>query len=373
MRAVAVFPQTREIRIVDESEPSLPGATGVKLRMLEVGICGTDREIASFRYGTPPPGSDHLVVGHESLARVVEVGSSVSRVRVGNLAVIMVRRPCPDAGCLPCRNGRQDFCMSGAYTERGIQGASGFMTEVVADDEAYVIPVPEAIRDAAVLVEPLTIAEKALEQVRQVQARLPWGWPPAPGKPLVPHRAVVVGAGPVGLLGAMALVLSGFETHVYSREGNDDPRAALARSIGAAYVSSLDVPLDRFAAGVGNIDLVYEATGAAQFSFDVLERLGANGVFVFTGVPGRKGTITIDGDRILRDMVLRNQVAFGSVNAPRIAYEAAARDLGHFRTRWPDALRSLITGRYAMEDYGALLTGRTPGIKRVMTMGPAMA
>ena len=121
------------------------------------------------------------------------------------------------------------------------------------------------------------------------------------------------------------------------------------------------------------IDLVYEATGAVQSALDLLEHLGVNGVYIFTGVPGRKGTSRLDGSRLLRDLVLENQVVFGTVNAPRIAYEAAARDLALFQARWPDALRSLITGRYPMEDYGALLTGRTPGIKRVMAIAPSLA
>ena len=371
MKAVAVFPKTKEIRLVDdESDPPLPGPRGVRARVLEVGVCGTDREIASFLYGAPPPGSDRLVIGHESLVRVLEVGASVKTLKPGDLAVVMVRRPCPHPECIACRNAHQDFCATGDFTERGIKGAPGFMTEVIADDEAYLVPVPEALRDIAVLTEPLTIAEKALEQVRQVQARLPWGWPPAPGKPSYTHRAVVVGAGPVGLLGAMALVLSGFETRVWSREASDDPRAALVRSFGAAFESTTETPLDRLAEAAANIDLVYEATGAAQVSFHVLEHLGVNGIFIFTGVPGRREEVRLEAGPLLRDMVLMNQVAFGTVNAPRPAYDAAVLDLAHFQERWPESIRSLITGRYPMEEYGALLTGRTPGIKRVMTVSP---
>ena len=175
MKAVAVFPKTRELRIIDQPEPKITDPGEIRFRMLEVGICGTDREIAAFEYGTPPPGSDGLVIGHESLAEVVETGSAVRGLEEGDLAVIMVRRPCPVSSCIACRSHRQDFCYTGQYTERGIKGASGFMTELVVDVEPYVIPVPAELREVAVLTEPLTIAEKAIEQVRQVQQRLPWG------------------------------------------------------------------------------------------------------------------------------------------------------------------------------------------------------
>src|SRR6266566_6898823 len=174
MKAVAVFPASKQISIVDHEPPALSGPTQAKLRMLEVGICGTDREICRFDYGIPPAGQDHLIIGHESLGEVVEVGSGVSRVRKGDLVVTMVRRPCAHPDCIACRAGRQDFCYSGDFTERGIKGAHGFMTEFVVDDEQYMNVVPPGLREIGVLVEPLTIAEKALIQLRQVQQRLPW-------------------------------------------------------------------------------------------------------------------------------------------------------------------------------------------------------
>src|SRR3989442_958956 len=160
MKAIAVFPGKREIRLVDHPEPKISKPSDVKLRILEVGICGTDKEICAFEYGTPPDGSDYLVIGHESLGEVVEVGSRVSRVKIGDLVVPMVRRPCPHDTCLACRSGRQDFCYTGDFTERGIKMQHGFMTEFIVDDEHYMNVVPRELRDVAVLVEPLTIAEK---------------------------------------------------------------------------------------------------------------------------------------------------------------------------------------------------------------------
>ena len=139
MKSLAVFPSSREVRLIDTPEPVIAGPTEVELRILEAGVCGTDREITSFQYGTPPADSPHLVIGHEALGEVVGVGSGVTGLVPGDLAVLMVRRPCPHDGCTPCRRGRPDFCITGDFTERGIEGAHGYMTEFVVDDQRYMV------------------------------------------------------------------------------------------------------------------------------------------------------------------------------------------------------------------------------------------
>ena len=196
MHAVAVFPSQRDVRVIDHPEPKMTSATQAKMRVLDVGVCGTDREIVAFQYGTPPEGFDYLVIGHESFSEVVEAGPKVAKVKAGDLVVMTVRRPCPHPSCMACREGRQDFCYTGDFTERGIKENHGYMTEFVVEEERYLNPVPRQLRDVGVLVEPLTIAEKSLEQLWTVQA----------GCRGTGHcRAVVLGAGPVGILGAMAL------------------------------------------------------------------------------------------------------------------------------------------------------------------------
>jgi glucose 1-dehydrogenase len=369
MKAIAVFPKTREVKIIgDHPEPAIASPTEVKLRVLEVGVCGTDKEICRFDYGTPPSGSDYLVLGHESLGEVVEAGSSVTSLKPGDLVVTMVRRPCDHADCFACRAGRQDFCYTGDFKERGIKEMHGFMAEFVVDDEKYMHRVPAELRDIGVLTEPLTIAEKALAQVWQVQKRLPWGDVSDQTDAYV-HKAVVLGAGPVGLLGALTLAGAGFKTFVYSRDAKPNPSSDLVEKIGGIYISSQTHAVEQLAAEVGNIDLVYEATGASKFSFETLKFLGTNGVFIFTGVPGRKAPVELDTDAIMRNLVLKNQVVFGSVNAGRDAYRAAIDDLATFKQRWPDAVRSLITGHYAMENFRDLLLGEPGGIKNVIAIG----
>lgn len=367
MKAVGVFPQRRTVELVGFDEPKITSPGQVKIRVLQVGVCGTDREICDFEYGTPPEGSEFLVLGHESLGEVVDAGGS-SAFKPGDLVVPSVRRPCNHPDCVACRAGRQDFCYSGDFRERGIRSQHGFMTQFVVEAAEYLSLVPPELRDVGILVEPLTIAEKTLMQIQTIQQRLPWGLSTEDGAaPHGCHRALVLGAGPVGLLGAMALVNGGYDTYIYSRSQTPNIKADLAESFGAKYISSQEMTVAQLAAKMGNIDVVYEALGASQLAFEVAQVLGANGVFVFTGVPKHGDPITIDTDLLMRNMVLKNQVILGTVNAGHNAFEAAIRDLKIFHGRWPKALRALITGRYPIEAFREPIFARS-GIKNVIEM-----
>ncbi len=368
MKAVAVFPESQQVKLIEQDVPQLAQPDQVMLRLLDVGICGTDKEICSFEYGTPPPGNDHLVIGHESLAEIVQVGSAVERLRVGDLVVPSVRRPCPRTGCLACRSGHQDYCYTGEFTERGIKEAHGYMTEYVVDYERYMNVVPPDLREFAVLAEPLTIAEKALGQIFwMMQRRPPWLDPQTPRRERGGGlSALVLGIGPVGVLGAMTLAMAGFTTYVYSREVPPNPRIDLVNAIGATYVSSQAETFPDLAARIGNIDLVYEAVGHSHFALQALQVLGTNGIFVVTGVPGLQALTESDPARLMRDMVLKNQVLLGTVNAGPEAFASALRDLDAFRRRWPAVVRTLIAGRYPPEQAPDLFQGRPAGIKTVI-------
>jgi len=364
MKAVAVFPKGREVKVIDAPEPRLRSPTQVRVRTLEVGVCGTDKEVVQFKHGEPPQGEDHLILGHECLGEVVEVGEQVKGLAPGDLVVPRVRRPCPVRECTPCRAGYSDFCVTGKYTERGIQGAHGFAAELFVEDAQWLHKVPHALRGVAVLTEPLTIGEKALKELAQIQARLPWG-----REGTAPLHAVVLGAGPVGLLGAMALRRAGFATTVYSYSRPPDERSALVEALGGRYLSSQDVTPSALEAKAGAVDVVYEATGASRFSFDVLGALGPNGIFIFTGVPGRKEPLQLDGAALMKSLVLKNQVVLGTVNAGPDAFDAALDDLQAFTERWPGALERLITMRYPLEAVPEALTGKSDGIKRIVHFG----
>jgi threonine dehydrogenase-like Zn-dependent dehydrogenase len=359
MRAIAVFPEGRELRIIDVPAPKPKGEHDVTVRVQEVGICGTDREICGFHYGTPPAGLPRLVLGHEAIGEVVTIGPAVRTLAPGDLVAFTVRRPCEDQACVACRAGRQDVFITGAFRERGIKEADGFMTELVVEDERFLVRVPRSLADVAVLVEPLTIAAKASVELEAILRRYPWE---ATGL-----RALVLGAGPIGLLGAMMLVARNIDTVVYSLEPDTSDRAALVRSFGADYISARDLGLDDVASKVGSFDIMFEAVGTAKVAFSALQALAPNGVFIFSGVPGGGNPVEIDLDGIMRNLVLKNQVLFGTVNASRAAFEASVRQLEQFMTLFPDAVRSLITDKVRLEDAPALLR-TTGGIKQVIAL-----
>ena len=364
MRAVAVFPAKKQIALVDHPEPSVTSPTEVKLRMLEVGICGTDREIAAFEYGLAPVGSEYLVLGHESLGEIVEVGKDVTSVKPGDLAVLTVRRPCPEF-CPACAAGRQDFCYTGHFKERGINQLHGYLTRYVVEDGPYVHLVPKALRDIGVLTEPLTITEKAMDQMRTVSERMPWvGENPEDHKN---QHALVLGAGPVGLLAAMKLIIEGYRTFVYSLGKNDAQKTAIMHSIGATFLPAEDIKAADVLGNCcgGHVDLVIEALGAASVSFEIIRSLGQNAIFIFTGVPGRKAPIPFDLSNLMRDMVLKNQLVFGTVNAGPTHFQNAIADLERFDARFPDAIRQLITNRFPIEQFLQPIEGHG-GIKNVI-------
>ncbi|HVT09467.1 MAG TPA: glucose 1-dehydrogenase [Polyangia bacterium] len=368
MRAVAMFPAEKKIRLVERPTPALKEPDQVRLRMLQVGVCGTDHEIARFEYGTPPAGEPYLVIGHESLGQVVEVGGDVTDIKPGDLIVTTVRRPCDSPGCRPCQHRRPDFCLTGTYSERGIKGLHGFMTDEVVDRAENMHVVPPRIADIAVLTEPLTIAEKALNELEPVLTRMPWVDPTKEEKRGL--NAVVLGAGPVGLLGALALLVRGFDTWVYSREDAKSSRAAWIESVGGHYIQSSLLPVGQLSKQVGNVDLILEATGSAALSTAALPAIGANGVMILTGVPGGVAEVNIDAQRIMRDLVLENQLIYGTVNAGPLAFKHAIEDLAKFEARWPKQVRALITGRFPPENIGDVLAGKD-AIKSVIKFADA--
>jgi glucose 1-dehydrogenase len=335
MKAVAVFPATKEIKVIDIEVPQITEPDQVKLRMLEVGVCGTDKEICSFQYGWLPTGSDYLVIGHESLGEVIEVGPAVTRVKVGDLVVTTVRRPCSSPDCVPCRAGYPDFCRTGEYTERGIKGAHGFMTEFVVDSERNMHVVPPELRDVAVLTEPLTIAEKAKEEFMRIEHRLPWLNPDLPFAAQMKSKAhtVVLGAGPVGLLGALVIAARGADVYVYALAPAPNPASAIVEAMGATYVSKGNISEEQRKALFGNVDLIYEATGVSPLAFEAWQIMGPYSTFIFTGVPGEHAPIEVDTDLLMRNIVLKNQVIIGTVNADANAFDGAIADLGVFHQR----------------------------------------
>jgi threonine dehydrogenase-like Zn-dependent dehydrogenase len=305
--------------------------------VLEVGVCGTDREISEGLFGVAPDGEDSLVLGHELLGVVDEDGHGFAR---GDLVTSTVRRSCRQ--CRPCEAGAPDACDTGRYFERGITRLHGYASELVAESAEHLVPVPRSLERLGVLAEPASICARGLRHVHAIGARQPWS----------PHRALVLGPGAIGMLATYLLRLEGFDTWTLGRGRAGTPRAALVAAAGAEYVSSEDMPPATLAAEVGGFDVVIEAAGDAQLMLDAAGLLRRNGVACLLGLDGRPRQVSVDGRVIGVDMILENRVLLGSVNANRIDWDFAVQSLDEIRRRWPGALESFVTlrtepGRFA--------------------------
>lgn len=346
MKAIALIPGTTTLSLVDRPEPSVNAPDEVKVRILSVGICGTDREEAAGGRARPPDGARELVIGHEMFGQVVQVGQAVTRVRPGDYAVFTVRRGCGQ--CLPCAMNRSDMCRTGKYRERGIWGLDGYQAEYVVDREQYVVCVPPSLGPVGVLTEPLSVAEKAIDEAVRLQAaRLPDA--PATLDWLFGRRCLVAGLGPIGLLAAMALRLRGAEVYGLDIVDSDTARPQWLASIGGQYVDG------RQTSRPDGIDVIVEATGVPSLAFNLLDALAPNGVYVLTGIPSGDRPLQIPGAELVRELVLDNQVMVGSVNAARDHFQMAVDDLAQAQLHWGDHAARLITHCHTPADFASAL------------------
>lgn len=348
MKALALVPGTTALRLIDRPEPAVTTPDQVKVQTVQVGICGTDREEAAGGRADAPPGRQELVIGHEMIGRVVDAGAAVTSIRPGDFVVFTVRRGC--GRCPACAAGRSDMCYTGDYAERGIKGLDGYQAEFVVDSEMYAVKVPAALAGVGVLTEPLSVAEKAIDEAARVQvARLPdagdaTGW-------LAGKRVLVAGLGPIGLLAAIALRLRGADVVGLDVVAPESTRPRLLASFGGEYLDGRAVNPDAVPEHCGQIDMILEATGVAHLEFDLLSALGTDGIYVLTGIPGGDRPIDIDGPALMRRLVLQNQVMAGSVNASRAHFAAAVDDLQKATERWGDAISELITHRFPYDRF----------------------
>lgn len=357
MRAIAITPGKGTPHLAERPEPGEPAPNQVVMRVLEVGICGTDREEAAGGRALAPAGAQELVIGHEMFGRVERVGGQVRRVAVGDYAVFTVRRGC--GRCAPCAMNRSDMCLTGGYHERGIWGQDGYQTERAMDDEQYVVRVPAELASLGVLTEPCSVAEKAIDEAVRLQtARMPQA--AAAPNWLFGRRCLVAGLGPIGLLAALALRLRGAEVHGLDIVPENSPRPAWLEAIGGHYVNGQQVKPENLDTVIGAVDLIFEAAGIAALSFELLDALAPSGVYVLTGIPGGDRPLQIPGGALIRRLVLNNQAMVGSVNAARDHYQIAVDDLYAAHLRWPGHLEKLITHRHAPADFATAFTHHSP-------------
>jgi threonine dehydrogenase-like Zn-dependent dehydrogenase len=326
MQALTAEPGTaHSIHVEEVDEPS---GDGVLLRVLEVGVCGTDREISEGLFGTAPKGEQRLVIGHESLAAVERDGHGLSK---GDLVCVTVRRSC--GHCLACDENAPDSCLTGDYSERGITKLDGFACELVVEDPDHLVPIPPTLGRLAVLAEPTSICMRGVRHTLTIGGRQPWQ----------PKRALVTGAGAVGLLSAMLLRLEGHEVWVASLEQS----SSIADALGAHYVSTKNTKLG----DLGSFDIVVEAAGDAQLMLGGLGLLGRSGVACLLGIDGRPGKAEIENKVLGVDTVLENRVLFGSVNAHHRDWVAGVAALDRAREQFPGALEELIGLRVPLDRF----------------------
>ena len=330
----------------------------VQIKVLEVGVCGTDREIIEAKFGSPPPDSSNLVIGHELLGRVEQIGSAVTNITVGDLVTATVRRGC---GCPQCRADASDFCAEMRYRERGIIGLHGFMTDRFVETATNVVPVPDSLREIGVLTEPASVAEKAWRVARSVQSRIA-AW--------TPRTAIVFGAGPIGLLMTMLLRSRDIDVLTIARTPAAESKAAqIVETCGATYISIRDGDLDSLRQRLPNIDLIFECSGSTESVEAALRLLGVNGALVLLSVTGGNRMASLPLDRINFEFVTGNKTMVGSVNSTAADFRAAIGDLLEFERRWAGLATRLITYRMrSLQEAVGLMESTRGAIKAIVEL-----
>ncbi len=346
MRALTVVPGQKDaVQLEDFREPP-PEQGSVLVQTLAVGVCGTDREIVAGLYGESPPGHQRLILGHESLGRVLEAPAG-SGLAAGDLVAGIVRRPDP-VPCPNCAAGEWDMCRNGRYTECGIKGLDGFCRERFRLEPAFAVRLDPALGRLGVLLEPASVLAKAWEHVERIGGRARWQ----------PRRVLVTGAGPIGLLAALMGVQRGLEVRVLDQV-TDGPKPELVRRLGATYHTGT------LAEAADGADVVVECTGVGQLVFDAMQHTAPGGIVCLTGISSGGRTLSVDAGALNRSMVLENDVVFGSVNANRRHYEKAAGALARADRGW---LEGLLTRRVPLDRWQEALERRPGDVKVVIDL-----
>lgn len=346
MRALTVIPgQPQTGRLDDVPEPPLMDGS-LLVSTIAIAVCGTDLEILAGHYGWPPPESERLIIGHESIGRVLEAPGD-SGFAVGDLVVGIVRRPDP-IPCSYCAVGEWDMCRNGLYTERGIKERHGYASERFRLEPSFAVKVDPALGRLGVLLEPASVVAKAWDHAERIGRRSA-AWHP--------RSALITGAGPIGLLAALMGRQRGLEVHVFDRVV-DGPKPQLVRDLGGTYHGG-----DLSVVSALEPDVIIECTGATPVIADVVTRSAPSGVVCLTGVSSGGHAIALDLGGVNRRMVLENDAVFGSVNANRSHYEAAAAALARADRRW---LSGLLTRTVPLADWEAALDRQPCDVKTVI-------
>ena len=344
MKAITVIPgQPNSARLEDVSDP-VPSRDLVLVETIAMGVCGTDVEIVSGGYGVAPPGRHRLTLGHESVGRVVG-SSGTGELTAGDLVVGIVRQPDP-VPCQSCVVGEWDMCRNGRYTEHGIKELDGFGVERFCISPKFAVKISPDLHDVGVLLEPTSVVAKAWEQIERIGARAYWQ----------PQRVLITGAGPIGLLAALLGVQRGLEVHVLDLV-TEGPKPRLVADLGATYHAG------SLASTCIDVDVILECTGVGQLVFDVMKCIAPGGIVCLTGVSSGGVHVAVDMAALNRELVLENNVVFGTVNANRRHYEAAAEALAKADREW---LARLLARRVPLARWSEALVRQPDDVKTVI-------
>lgn len=348
MKAITVEPRKPGSARYEEFPEPDASEGSVLVEAVAVGVCGTDVEIVEGKYGWAPPGKTRLVLGHESLGRVIDPGPG-SSLKTGDLVVGIVRRPDP-VPCPNCAVGEWDMCTNGQYTERGIKEIHGFMSQRWRSEPDYLIKIDPTLGILGVLLEPMTVITKALEQVAMAGQRAFWE----------PRTALVTGAGPIGLLAALRLKANNLEVHVLDR-AETGLKADLVRALGGTYHSGRVTELDF------EPDVIVECTGVGAVIADSIQQIGSGGILCLTGIGAGGSAMGAVADTAAA-VVLKNNVIVGSVNANKRHWYKAGQNLMRSDRAW---LSRVITRREKPEDFQKALERQPDDVKVIIQFSEA--
>ena len=354
MKAVAVKPgEPNSVHLIEMPKPSvdeIADGRGVLVKVLRVGVDGTDKEINAAEYGAAPEGFDFLVIGHEGFGIVEEVGSNVYELKKGDYVVATVRRPGHSIYDLI---GTNDMTTDDTYYERGINLLHGYMSEYYVDDADFIVKVPRGLNEVGVLLEPMTVVQKGITQAFEIQRRL---------RVWKPKRAAVLGSGTIGLLATLVLRLRGIEVVTFGRTPKPYLNSNLIEELDAEYITTSEISVPEYANANGAFDIIFEATGFSPIVFDAMRSLAKNGVLVLSSVTGGDRQIEVPSDKINLDFVLGNRVMVGTVNANREYFESGVKDMSAAVLEYGDWLNRLLTHPViGLENYRQLFENLTTG------------
>jgi threonine dehydrogenase-like Zn-dependent dehydrogenase len=375
MKSIAAKKQGRAVSLIHVDLPHIKNDE-IMISTLETGLCSTDRELLTDGVISPPEGSEFLILGHEALGKVVEVGSGVSSFRAGDLVVPTVRRGC--GRCDFCNNGRSDMCSTGNYKERGIQGLHGFMSERFIENETNLIKMPDSMRRHAVLLEPMSVAIKAIEEAFMIQKTRLYGHSDRPSREVfeVFRNALIIGAGPIGLLTSLAMLY--YKVNIFCADivEHGGTKSTIIEELGGHYInlkeyqkgSEIDLQRIRNKTILGEVDCIIDASSHPLTCLQLIDVLTPNGVVAILGLPHKNGIQKVKTSELMSSLVLKNHIVMGSVNSNKRHFEKARDCIEVLQKQYYNVLSRIVTHSLPFSDYRqALEIDERDRIKVVLT------